>query len=284
MPTGLLRASEQVRCNSCGTTFSDDEKRCPHCQRRIQTIVMPDAVPSALAYDRKLEPVVADPRAETQSGTQSGAPRQQPLFAQKVIPFDSLVTTRRQYGRRREPPRVEAQTPRPRSRASQTAFDLRAPAISTPAVAPSAGEAPVASPGLRVRAAILDLAFCLAGLGVFALTFRLFGGAFELAGPALMWWGATAGLLVLSYHLFFAMTGHNTAGMRCYGLTLVTFDGGEPDARLRVVRLFWTLLFAAAFGFGLLWAWLDDERLACQDQITKSYPAPRESSGTLRRH
>lgn len=244
---------------------------------------MPDAVPSALAYDPKPETVTADPRSETQSGTLSGSPRQQTLFAQKVIPFDSLVTTRRQYGRRREAPRVETQTPHPRPRASQTAFELRAPAAATPAVSLPAGELPVASPGVRARAAALDLMFCLMGLGAFAVTFRLCGGAFEVAGRAPMWWGATAGLLFLSYHLFFAMTGQNTAGMRCYGLTLVTFDGGEPDHRLRVVRLFWSLLFAAAFGFGLLWAWLDDESLACQDQITKSYPAPRESGGTLRR-
>lgn len=245
---------------------------------------MPDAVPSALAYDRKPEPVaVADPSGETQSGTPSGAPRQQPLFAQKVIPFDSLVTTRRQYGRRREPPKVETQTPHARPRVSQTSFELRAPAIASPAAALPTGELPVAAPGLRARAAALDLAFCLAGIGVFALTFQLLGGAFEFAGRTLIWWGATAGLLMLSYHLFFAITGHNTAGMRCYGLTLVTFDGAQPDPRLRIVRLFWTLLFAAAFGFGLLWAWLDDERLGCQDQITKSYPAPRESSGTLRR-
>ncbi|HWR50284.1 MAG TPA: RDD family protein [Bryobacteraceae bacterium] len=246
---------------------------------------MPDTVSSAVAYDRRPEQVqTADPGAETQSGTHSGPPRQQPLFAQKVIPFESLVTTRRQYGRRREAPRVETETPRPRTRASQTSFELRAPAIHAPATAaPSAGEAPVASPGIRARAAAVDLVFCVIGIGVFAVTFQLFGGAFSFGNPARMWWGATGGLLVLSYHLFFAMTGHNTAGMRCYGLTLVTFDGGEPDARLRVVRLFWTLLFAAAFGFGLLWAWLDDERLGCQDQITKSYPAPRESSGTLRR-
>lgn len=274
-----------MRCNACGTTFADDEKRCPSCQRRVQSITLPDAAPSAVAYDHKLQQApAADPGNETRPGTMSGPPRQQPLFAQKVIPFETLVTTRRQYGRRREPVRAEPETPRTHSRAAQTSFELRAPAVSAPAAPlPTADLAPVAPLDIRMKAAAMDLLFCAVGIAVFAATFYVAGGRFAFSGSAMRWWGATAAALMLSYQLFFAMTGHNSAGMRCYGLRLVTFDGAEPETRLRVIRLFWTLLFFAAFGVGLLWAYFDDESLTWQDQITKTYPAPRESRGTLRR-
>ncbi len=208
--------------------------------------------------------------------------RQGNLFGgQKVVPFEALVSTRRQYGRRRDP--VRRAEPRPSQRAAQPALELRAPAAS---VAPAAayGDASVAGMDLRARAAGLDALICLAGAGVFAATFHFMGGSFVLTRAAMPGWIAAAALLFASYHLFFAAAGCNTAGMRFYRLAVITFDGLAPGPRLRVARFFSAALGAAALGLGLVWALFDEERLAWHDQITRSFPTRLATHpGTLRR-
>ncbi len=278
-PGGRGGASENdVRC-TCGTTFSDDEHRCPHCGRRVQTILLPDSVSTATATRPAPElAVVPDSRVE------GGKPRQPNLFGgQKVVPFETLVSTRRQYGRRRDTARPQPE-PRAAVRPAQQALELRAPAA---AFAPAAeyGDARIAGVGLRARAAALDALICVLGLSVFAATFYLMGGSFSFSRAALPWWIAAAAGLVTAYHLFFAAVGRNTAGMSHFRIAVVTFDGVAANSTVRIARLLSAIFGTAALGLGLVWALFDDEQLAWHDHITKTFPTPLDREpGTLRRH
>ncbi len=278
-PEGHGRAGgHDVRC-TCGTTFSEDEHRCPHCGRRVQTILLPDSVSTATAARPAPEFVPApDSRVE------AGKPRQANLFAsQKVVPFETLVSTRRQYGHRRDTARPQAE-PRAKVRATQQALELRAPAAVL-APASAFGDARIAALGLRAKAAGLDALICFLALGVFAATFHFMGGRFSFARAVVPWWIAAAALLVTAYHLFFAAVGRNTAGMSCCRITVVTFDGVAADSTVRIARLVSAILGTAALGLGLVWALFDDEQLTWHDHITKTFPTPLDHEpGTLRRH
>jgi uncharacterized RDD family membrane protein YckC len=182
---------------------------------------------------------------------------------EKVVPFD--VYRRK----RRESVRSESQV-RPNVRAAQASLGFPPPPAAGSAVA-AYGDAGAASPSLRLRAAAVDAVLSIAAIGIFASTFHFMGGRFSF-GPALPGWVAAAALLGLTYHLFFALLGRNTAGAALYGLAVVNFDGLEPGAGLRVRRLAVALLSTAALGMGLIWALFDEERLTWHDQITKSFP------------
>ncbi len=265
---GPGRAGSNVRCR-CGTLFSDDEPRCPHCGRRVQTVLLPDAVAGAVAAEPQPEA-----RHAQASSAPPAAPKQAHLFgSQKVIPFEALVSTRRQYGRRREPARDMADA-RAQTRSMQPALELRPPAAARPAA--SYGDASIAPPGLRAEAALFDLACCGLGAALFAATFRIMGGEFGWSAQLAPWYAGAACAIGLFYHLFFALLGRDTAGAVWCGLRVVTFDGFAPEWRLRVARLIAAVVGMAAVGLGPLWVLVDDESLSWHDQITKTFPTPHK--------
>ncbi|MGE5489322.1 MAG: RDD family protein [bacterium] len=237
---------------------------------------MPDTAPGAVA----IQPEQASdlPRDAARA---AGKPRQASLFGgQKVIPFEALAATRRQYGRRREAARTP--TDRAAARAAQTTLELRVPEVARPRTA-DYRYAHVADMGMRARAAAIDALFCLAAIGIFAATFHLVGGEFCFTRATLPWWAAAALLVSGSYHLIFALAGTNTAGMACCRLAVVSFDGVPARPRARVARLFWAVVGMASVGLGIAWALLDDERLTWHDMITKTFPTPLEPAGAPRR-
>lgn len=237
---------------------------------------MPDTAPGAVAIQPEQ---AADPPLD--AARPAGKPRQASLFSgQKVVPFEALAATRRQYGRRREAARMPAG--RAAVRAAQTTLELRVPDAALPRTA-EYRDARVAGMGLRARAAAIDALFCLAAIGVFAATFHLAGGEFCFTRATLPGWTAAALLLSGSYHLIFALAGKNTAGMACCRLAVVSFDGVPARSRARVARLFWAVVGMASVGLGIAWALLDDERLAWHDMITKTFPTPLEPAGAPRR-
>lgn len=238
---------------------------------------MPDPIPSAVAAKPELAGDTASIPVRPQE-----KPRQANLFGgQKVVPFEALASTRRQYGRRRDTTHTQAQ-PRGTVRPAQAALELQAAPAALPRTA-AYRYARVADMGLRARAAAFDALFCALGVGVFAATFHFMGGTFSMPHAALPGWIGAALLLVASYHMAFALAGRNTAGMACCRVAVVSFDGVPPGPRMRLMRLFWAAIGAAAAGLGPAWALFDDERLAWHDHITKTFPTSLASPGTLRR-
>jgi len=227
---------------------------------------MPDPVPSAVAAQ-------PEPAGDSISeyARQRRKPQQANLFGgQKVVPFEALVSTRRQYGRRRDATRTQTQT-RVAVRPAQAALELH-PAPPPALRIAAYRDARVADMGLRARAAALDAMFCLAGVGVFAATFHFMGGTFTMSRAALPGWIGAVLLVAASYHLAFALAGRNTAGMACCRAAVVSFDGLPPGPKKRLARLFWAAICTAAGGLGPAWALFDDERLAWHDHITKTFP------------
>jgi uncharacterized RDD family membrane protein YckC len=189
-------------------------------------------------------------------------------------------------------------------------LDARAPSEEDPqpaAAPPAPGEnaasfsGPAGSPvprlqpapiACRLMAAAVDSGLILAGLLVSVATFALISAhpaALPLGHARLQPIAATSGLtglqpgralaailavlafLYLLYQtLFFSLSGA-TPGMRCARIALCTFADENPSRAAMRRRIFAVLLSTCPLGLGLLWAALDEDRLAWHDRISRMY-------------
>lgn len=201
--------------------------------------------------------------------------------APKLIPIPTLSPlrpeTREVSPVRRVPARPAA---RPR-RAVDSQSALHFPDVERDAVRTSPGdtifcEAPVALPVHRIMAAVVDTAWVLIALGIFALT--TFWGA-NIVGADLVIDRHTAPFLIAVgviiagfYRSLWYFTNADSPGMSFAGLQLVDFDGRRPDREQRALRQIASLLSLVAAGLGLVWALVDEESLTWHDHISKTFP------------
>jgi uncharacterized RDD family membrane protein YckC len=135
----------------------------------------------------------------------------------------------------------------------------------------------VAPISLRLMSAIVDGCIILAGFLAFAavsvLTMSHFEpGAVHMPLPivALSSIG-TIVLLGLLYQLLFFTYSDATPGMRYARIGLCTFSDSNPSRAAMRRRIFAVALATASLGLGVLWAFLDDERLGWHDRISRMY-------------
>jgi uncharacterized RDD family membrane protein YckC len=197
----------------------------------------------------------------------------------KIIPFPRDAASGKSGGRRRPPARREtrpAERPAALGSGMQPPLDLRSPAAQEKKAV--SDDARVARPAMRLQAALLDAAFVAAGMTVAALVFYVAGGRFQWSGKvAAPYLGACLALAAF-YHLFFAVLGRESAGMRCMGLRSLTFDGNPPGWRRLTLRFVLFCLGIGAVGVGLLWALVDDEALTMHDHMSKTFPTKHDSN------
>ncbi len=126
--------------------------------------------------------------------------------------------------------------------------------------------------GPRLAALIYDGFILAALLMVFTAAAMLFTHGHALLYPAVGRWvllyraglGAViAGYFVLNWH-----HGGQTVGMRAWRLYVVDLNGRPPTYPAAVARLFWAAIAWAPAGLGVLWLYLDPERLALQDRLS----------------
>ncbi len=230
-----------------------------------------------------------EPPAVEEDRTRPGKPlRQASLFATerpKVIPFESaaagrIARDRTVRTRRQQPSQTQTGTAQ-RTVQQNLDFECRPRAQRQHAVCV---EAPIAGPQIRLKAALADGVIMASGVALAALAFRLVGGSFILTKQTALFHAGAVAAMLLFYQLFWCVLGRETAGMRLFGLRLVTFDGSAPEWRLRVLRFWATCLGAVAAGMGLVWALVDEEQLTWQDHISKTFPMVHDPNpGTFHR-
>ena len=143
-------------------------------------------------------------------------------------------------------------------------------------------EAPVAARMHRAVAAALDWAIVLIAYGLFLTVFGLAGGQFALNRTNLMVFAGDLALIALAYGFVWVLAGSETAGMRWTRLRLITFDGFPPDLKQRLARFAGSCLSVCTV-IGLIWSLGDEESLAWQDHISRTFPTPRESETDVMR-
>ena len=290
-----------MNCTYCGTRNTEEDHRCRRCGRRLHAAV---ATPAPRPYPAATRAAVAPDLAARQAipyevaraaidAPPALAPRQRTLFPSQVLRFEDFAP-------REEPARRGAEAPppltrrmdspvrrRPASRkrerleaAGQQRLDFepvarRANAEPAKSVQPARYcSHPVAMPVHRVIAAALDVSLLLIALGVFAAMFLLLGGSLAFTSATSPLFGAAAAGIVLLYNGIFWLADGDTPGTAWCRLRLLDFDGQRPTRTQRMQRFAGTLLSLATAGLGLFWALGDQEKLAWNDYISRTFPTP----------
>lgn len=124
---------------------------------------------------------------------------------------------------------------------------------------------------LRVMAAAVDVLLVGTGVvGFIALAVRCAGSV--PTGPnAAVAAAVVFALLYVIYHvLFFSLSGQ-TPGMRYARIGLCTFTDENPSRAAMRRRVLAMIVAATPLGLGLLWVWLDDDRLGWHDRMSRMY-------------
>jgi len=128
----------------------------------------------------------------------------------------------------------------------------------------------------RAVAAALDWSMVLIAYGIFLLAFHEMGGSFTWQKSDMITMGAVLPIFALVYRLMFAIAGADTMGMHWTRLKTITFDGYPPDIKQRLFRVAGAGLSLFTV-IGLAWSLVDEECLAWQDHMTRTFPTPSEA-------
>ena len=127
----------------------------------------------------------------------------------------------------------------------------------------------------RAFAAVVDSAIPLTGFALFLAAFQFMAGGLIFDQQTLPFFGASLLLLIVFYRAVCCIGGIDTPGLQCARLRLLNFDGRRPGRRARFHRQLGGIVSTAALGIGLLWALLDEDRLAWHDHMSGTFPARR---------
>lgn len=136
-------------------------------------------------------------------------------------------------------------------------------------------DARVAGAGSRALAFVVDLSLVIAAAGGVITGFILWSDVPLDGRSAAILCGGGLLLVWLLYQLLWCAANLDTAGMRWLRLRCVDFNGCLlAGPRQRLVRLGMTCLGTLAAGLGLVWALVDEDGLAWQDHVSKTFPTP----------
>jgi uncharacterized RDD family membrane protein YckC len=294
-----------MECRYCQAVNADDEHRCRRCGRRLRmSPVYTGSSAAAPVLQHEPAPVLqheaapvlkyetvemtspsrrAVNRPEAHVASQPGTPRrsvtyQPSLFTSRELPlvvrFETIAPGSVRPAQRKPQPAAPRQRRRKVIPGQQALEFSQAARSSKPADGVIYCDAPVAIPVHRAMAAALDGSIIVMALAVFAIVFRLAGGAFVLnAKTAPMFAGVALGVVIL-YRALWCLANGDTAGQKWTRLRLVNFDGQTPTRAQRFYRTASGFLSLMAAGIGLLWGLVDEETLTWHDHISKTFPTP----------
>ena len=123
----------------------------------------------------------------------------------------------------------------------------------------------------RVFGGIVDAAMVLCGFGAFAAVFYQMVSNVSYSKPMIaVGLGIPAILWMLYQYLFLTYAGR-TPGMLMAHMSLVNFEGGEPNQKRRRQRAISMIVSLISGGVGFGWALLDPDTLCWHDSISRTY-------------
>ncbi len=283
-----------MTCSYCGTRMNEGEHRCRRCGRKPDDTLTGEFSLVHTNGALATQPVLQPETTETSQARLTAVPNlaravQRSLFqerASNVIPIAPAAP------RPRLSPDPNAKSaPRPVRRRSrvpeeQGSLDFLPAATAKPRTLGTAVEAMiyceerVAAPAHRAFAAALDWSMVLIGYGIFLAVVQFAVGGFPLDRTNLMITGAVLPLFGIVYGLAWALAEMETPGMQWSRLRMTTFEGFRPERRERLIRLAGSCLSLCTV-VGLLWSLADEEGLAWQDHISRTFPTPRRADSQV---
>jgi uncharacterized RDD family membrane protein YckC len=139
---------------------------------------------------------------------------------------------------------------------------------------PGAHPATIASISRRLMAAAVDGCCILAAFAAFSTIVAYIAGPGLQTLPRPLLAAAAAMVLAASYLIYQALFftfADATPGMLYARIGFCTFSDENPTRKAMRRRILATALAACPLGLGLLWVWMDDDRLGWHDRISRMY-------------
>ena len=108
-------------------------------------------------------------------------------------------------------------------------------------------------------------------MGLFLFASRSAGGELTLGRSEAIVYVAIAYLFYALYFSLFVILAGSTPGLQLRGLSIVRLDGGLPDTRQLLWRVFGYLLSGATLMIGFFWAVWDEDHFTWHDRISQTY-------------
>jgi uncharacterized RDD family membrane protein YckC len=197
------------------------------------------------------------------------------LFGPQEVP----KATPAQPDQRRTTRRPQTISAKPKQAIAQQTLDFEMPlslpashTLQTSVEAAIYCDAPVAHAILRSIAGALDAGVSFIAVALFLATVQFGGYEITFDKHSIPMYFGMVFLISVFYRVLFCIGNGDTPGMQLLGLQLVNFDGHEPTRKQRIYRLLGGMVSAVAAGLGLIWALVDEERLAWHDHMSKTFP------------
>jgi uncharacterized RDD family membrane protein YckC len=124
---------------------------------------------------------------------------------------------------------------------------------------------------LRLMSALVDGCIVLGAFLGFVTVFACTAGRLPTGHGAAFGAISTLAALAIAYQLLFFTFSNATPGMRYARIGLCTFADDNPTRSAMRRRIVAIMLAGCPLGLGLLWAWLDEDRLGWHDRISGMY-------------
>ncbi len=283
-----------MTCQYCTAKNDPEDNRCQRCGRRIHLAnerpsfhpgtLGTSSLARSLSYETEArqespaKPVIGPRIVPPQASPQPQAPG---VAYQASLFGPQLYSTQETPKPPREAPRRSSgHKPRIDKDAQQSldfvgALPLGNHALKTSVEARIYCTAPIAQTPLRIMASAADCSVGLAGVILYAITFRMMGQELVWTSQMLLSYLAAAVVISLFYRVLYCLGNGDTPGVRWAGLRMVDFDGRVPTRKQRFQRLAGGCVGALAAGLGLLWSLFDEERLTWHDHMSETFPTVR---------
>src|SRR5262249_54420744 len=127
---------------------------------------------------------------------------------------------------------------------------------------------PIASLEKRLLASLIDAVVLSCAVVLFGAVAYYIAGNLALTKPMLLAALGCSLLLLGFFESAFLFYEGATPGMRAVGLAISTFAGDPPSRWRRLARALALLLSCSALALGLVWVFIDEDRLSWHDRIT----------------
>lgn len=123
----------------------------------------------------------------------------------------------------------------------------------------------------RILAGAVDFAVVGAGVATFAaVAYRILQSP-PVSKPLFLGLAGTFGILWSAYHYLFLVHAGKTLGMMAARVSMRTFNGTCPKMQQRRLRAMGLFLSTFSMGMGLMWAFVDTDRLCWHDRLSQTF-------------
>ena len=264
-------------CHYCGAPNHQDEHRCLRCGRRAHEAffsagseaLAPAPLQATAPVFESLPSTAKEPRQTSFAFTARPRSTGRVVSISEFRPAIQEQTTPPVAGKAVAPPTAGTIQRQAKIDFENTAPNLARRVSGARAVRRTAHES--AAPLRRLISGVLDAAVVGLMLVPVAIVISSVFGHAWLGDKVKHFYCALGVVIFALYKVAWACVDEDSLGVQWCGLQLINFDHKLPSKRERFIRMAWAVLSTLPGGIGLIWAFVEQDKLTWHDVSTRTY-------------